>query len=138
MKSFTLFSSLFPLAALTSAQTLQRLTYSQIYDNAGDSIDNAACGDQLSSKWPTFGSIPTFPAIGGSYAVGNFASPNCGSCWLLQNQTKDVSVYFTAIDFAAEGFISSEETFFQIGGEAGLQAGSIEVWATQVDESNCN
>ena len=138
MKSFTLISSLFSLAALTSAQTPERLTYSLFYDQAGDSINNAACGDQLSSKWPTFGSIPTFPAIGGSYAVANYASPNCGSCWLLQDQTTGVSVYFTAIDTAAVGFISSNETFFELGGEAGEIAGSIQVTATPVDESYCN
>jgi hypothetical protein len=62
------------------------VSFDNTYDNSGGSLATVACSDGangLLSRFPTFGSLPTFPNIGGAQAVEGHGSSNCGTCWQL-------------------------------------------------------
>ena len=140
MKSFALTSALLSLAALCNAQIqiITQATFSSKYDCASSPPTNFTCSSSLEPTFPTCESIPLYPAIGGysGIAASDFASPECGTCWHLQDQETGVSVYFTAVDTAEEGFVLSEETFRALTG-AGIGA-VAQIFATQVDVSFCD
>lgn len=140
MKSFTLFAVLSSLLVLTNAQTNSRAVLDNDYDNPTRPINNVACGDQLSSRFgfTTFSSVPSFPNIGGAFAVSNASSPNCGSCWQISVPgSENPAIFFTAIDTAGDGFNLSEESLLTIAGQEGVNAGSAQVEATEVDPTLC-
>ncbi|TFY62324.1 hypothetical protein EVJ58_g3939 [Rhodofomes roseus] len=48
-------------------QTLYSISYDTSYDTASTPTASAMCGSQLTSEgYATYGSIPTFPSLGGS------------------------------------------------------------------------
>jgi hypothetical protein len=57
------------------------------YDNGQTSMNSVACSNGVNGLvtkgYPTFGSLPSFPFIGGAFAVGAWNSTECGSCWEL-------------------------------------------------------
>ena len=94
-----------------AAQTL-KVTFDQTYDNAGASLNTVACSNGVNGlvgKFPTFGSLPTFPNIGGSMFVSGFNSTECGSCWELAYEGKSINLI--AIDTAGVGFNIAKEAF---------------------------
>ncbi|GAW06681.1 cerato-platanin 7 [Lentinula edodes] len=88
---------------LTAATTLaDQLRFDTTYDNANQSLSTVACSDGvnglLTKGFTTFGSLPTFPNIGGASAVTGFNSPNWDSTTLS----------ILAIDVGS-GFVVSQE-----------------------------
>ena len=94
------------IALLASPALGVTLSYDETYDQSGTSLANVACSDGshglLTKGFTTFGSLPSFPEIGGAAAVACFNSPNCGTCWQLTYNGKSINVL--AIDHADEGF----------------------------------
>ena len=122
-------------AASTGAYTV-KATFSEFYDNGSLSTNNVACSE-LTPKYPTLGSFPTFPNIGGAHAVSGFGSPECGSCWKITDPLTDVTIYVTAIDTAGVGFDLSLEALNTLTDNNATGPGSAEVIAYQVDASEC-
>ncbi|PYH94613.1 Cerato-platanin-domain-containing protein [Aspergillus ellipticus CBS 707.79] len=113
MKSFTSALSLLALissalaapASDAAADTSVSVSYDTAYDVSGTSMDTVSCSDGtygLASKWPTFGSVPGFPRIGGAPTIPGWNSPNCGTCYGLTYGS--TTIYITAIDAAPGGF----------------------------------
>ncbi|KAH8104293.1 SnodProt1 [Phellopilus nigrolimitatus] len=127
-----------PLLLAGSALATYRAGYDNTYDNASGSMDSVACSDGqagLASRYPTFGSAPTFPNIGGTQFVAGWNSPNCGTCWQL---TYDgTSILVLAIDHADDGFNLSQEALDTLTDGQAVQLGTVQVDAEQVDSSLC-
>ena len=121
----------------TPSSTL-RATYDTTYDNKSGSSNSVACSDSpngLAARLPTFGDIPPFPFIGGTFDVV-WNSPNCGSCWNLTNMATGVSINITAIDSAGSGFNIAQETFEKLNsGQIGQ--GVVDVVANKISPSVC-
>ena len=133
-------SAIITLAALFSlaAADTQIVRYNTFYDNPATSMNNVACSNGangLVGKFPTFGSLPTFPNVGGVYAVGAWNSPECGSCWELTYGGN--TIYVTAIDTVYSGFDLSLAAMNKLTNGQGQQFSSINVQSTQVAESFC-
>ena len=111
-------------------------TYSQFYDNSQSSTNIVACSN-LTPKFPTLGSFPTFPNIGGAHAVSGFGSPECGSCWNITDPKTGVSIIATAIDTAGVGFDLSLAALNTLTKGNAVGPGSAQVTAYKVDASKC-
>ena len=115
-----------------------RATFDVTYDNKDGSLNNVACsnGDNgLAARFPTFGTIPSFPFIGGAFDIA-FDSPNCGECWNITNPANGISIPMTAIDSAGAGFNMAQEVFARLNRDE-IGQGSIDVIATKVAPSVC-
>jgi len=125
------------LATPTPASTTA--TWSQLYDNSGDSLNGVACSNGpnglITKGFTTLGSLPSFPYIGGSHFVSGWNSPNCGSCWSVGFEGKTITVL--AIDTSGPGFILSEEAFQDLTNDQGVAKGTVDVTYEQIDASNC-
>ena len=136
-------SSIFSLAILFSVAyaVTEPVRPNSFYDNPGTSMNNVACSNGLNGLvtkgYPTFGSLPGFPFIGGAFAVSGWNSTQCGSCWQLTYAQTGVTVYYTAIDTVFSGFDVSDQTMNTLtNGQTG-EFSLINVDATQVAESFC-
>ena len=129
---FSILSAL--ILAGSALAVTKKATYDPVYDNASNSLNIVSCSN-LVSKYPKFGSIPTFPNIGGAFVVTGFASPGCGTCWKLS--ANGSTIYFTAIDHASDGFNLSEESLNVLTDGHAVELGFANVDAEQVDESYC-
>jgi hypothetical protein len=131
-------STIISLAALFSVASAETVRHNPIFDNAWSSLNTVACSNGahgLVDKFPTFGSLPSFPNIGSGFAVGNWHSPKCGSCWKLTYKYE--SIYLTAIDTISAGFeISLDAMNTLTNGKAGI-LDSIDVEATEVNKKFC-
>lgn len=113
-----------------------KVTWDQTFDNPSGSTNGVACSDGqngLASKYPTFGSFPYFPNIGGAYDIV-WNSTNCGSCWFIYNPANHQWVYITGIDTAGHGFNIAKGAFQKLGD---VNAGSLVVDAWKVSPSPC-
>ncbi|KAN0137831.1 Cerato-platanin [Lactarius tabidus] len=132
------FTSIISLAALFSVASADVVRYNTFYDDPTTSMNDVACsnGDNgLVAKFPTFGSLPTFPAVGGVFAVKGWNSPECGSCWKLTYGSK--FIYVTAIDTIHDGFDISLKAMNLLTNNQAQALDSIDVQATQVATSFC-
>ena len=111
-------------------------TFDQHYDDAGASTNIVACSN-LTPQFPTLGSFPSFPNIGGASAIAGFGSANCGTCWELTDGDTGVSINVTAIDHAGDGFNLSLEALNTLTDGQAVAKGSAQVTAVQVDSSAC-
>ena len=133
-------STIFSLATLFSVAyaATEPIRPNSFYDDPNTSMNNVACSNGanglVTKGYPTFGSLPGFPFIGGAFAVSGWNSTKCGSCWQLTSAGAAETVYFTAIDTVFSGFDVSDQTMNTF---TNSPTGSIDVTATQVDESNC-
>ena len=115
-----------------------RASYDTTYDNRGQSMLTVACSDGangLASRFPTFGSVPTFPNIGGAAAIAGWNSPQCGSCWRLTYQGRSITV--TAIDHTDDGFNLSLQALNTLTNGRAVEFGAVDVQATQLARSAC-
>ncbi|KAJ3877028.1 Cerato-platanin [Lentinula edodes] len=128
---------------LTAATTLaDQLRFDTTYDNANQSLSTVACSDGvnglLTKGFTTFGSLPTFPNIGGASAVTGFNSPNCGSCWnvTFTNSTTGDSTTLSilAIDVGS-GFVVSQEAMDNLTNDNAVALGVVNVDSVQVNAS---
>jgi len=132
-------STFVSLAALFSVACADIVRFNTIYDNPSTSLNNVACSNGanglVTKGYTTFGSLPSFPGIGGVFAVKGWNSTECGSCWELAYQGN--WIYVTAIDTISEGFdISLEAMNYLTNGQA-KQLDSIDAQAAQVDKKFC-
>nr|CEH24656.1 cerato-platanin 2 [Heterobasidion irregulare] len=116
------------------------LTYDNTYDNGSGSMNSVACSNGpkgLVERFPTFSDLPTFPYIGGAFAVGSWSSPNCGSCWSLTYPQTGVTIKLIAIDTSGVGFNAAQAAMDKLTGGKANQLGRIEVNAYQLPASEC-
>lgn len=132
----TLAASLALFAGATFAQQTETASFDNTFDNAGGSTDTVACSN-LDSQFPDFGSFPTFPNIGGAFAISGFGSAECGSCWQLTFPGTGNTIFVTAIDHTDDGFNLSEAALNTLTNGQAEQDGRVNVTAEQVDASNC-
>ncbi|KAF8266796.1 Cerato-platanin [Lactarius quietus] len=139
-------SAIFSVAA---AATTEPLRDNSFYDNGQQSLNNVACsngqngllsapnGRVASGHFTDFASLPTFPNIGGVFAVGGWNSSECGSCWQVTYPSTGVTIYVTAIDSVFSGFDVSQAAMNTLTNGQGNQFSVIDVESTQVTKSFC-
>ncbi|KAF8264259.1 Cerato-platanin-domain-containing protein [Lactarius quietus] len=137
-------SALFSVAAAATARggaTTEPLRDNSFYDNGSQSLNNVACSNGanglVTKGFTDFKSLPTFPNIGGVFAVGAWNSAECGSCWEVTYPSTGVTIYVTAIDTIYSGFDVSVEAMNTLTNGEANQFSFINVEATQVAESYC-
>ena len=129
----------FVFVGVALAQT-QRAGFDTVYDNPNGDMNTVSCStglNGLSSRFPTFGSLPTFPNIGGSSAIAGFGSAECGSCWQITFPTTNNTIIVTAIDHAGDGFNLSQEALDALTNGNAVALGTVQVNAVEVDRSLC-
>ena len=132
-----------PLLVVLPAARSVLVQYDAVYDKPATSLNTVACSDgkngMITKGYKTFGDLPSFPHIGGASAVEGFNSTSCGSCWKLSytNDKTTSSIYFTAIDHAAQGFVIAPIALQHLGGPQAVDAGKINATATLVRGSFC-
>lgn len=143
MKFFTAIAT---VLATCSAATAYTLSYDPVYDVSSTSLNVVACSSVLQSHgYTTFGSLPTFPNIGGAPQITGFGSADCGTCWSITYTNPSypwltTSVIATAIDVgdpAQQGYNLSEETMNALTGGKAVQLGRVTVTAIQLSRSAC-
>jgi hypothetical protein len=137
-------STIISLAALFSVAcaVTEPIRPNPFYDKANTSMNDVACSNGVNGLvtkgYPTFGSLPTFPYIGGAFAVGGWNSTECGSCWELTYAPHGITIHLVAIDTASSGFSVSDAAMDVLTG-GGPSPGRLppDVEATQVAEHYC-
>ncbi|CAA7265277.1 unnamed protein product [Cyclocybe aegerita] len=132
-----------PLALIPSIYAV-KTTYDTVYENPKGSLATVACsnGDNglLTRGFTTFGSLPSFPRIGGAPAVTGWNSPGCGTCWNLtytNPQGVSKSVVITAIDVAIPNYNIALSAMNELTNNQAVQFGIVPVTAAQVPASAC-
>jgi hypothetical protein len=132
-------ATILSLATLVSVASADTVRYNSFYDNPSTSLNDVACSNGFNGLvtlgFNTFGELPTFPFVGGAFAVSGWESPECGSCWELSYDGE--SIYVTAIDAVQDGFDLSFEAMFVLTGGNIVALDSIDAIATQVPKSHC-
>ncbi|KAH8687364.1 Cerato-platanin [Tricladium varicosporioides] len=130
--------SLLPLISLLSTATAITVSYDTGYDDASRSLASVACSDGsngLLARFPTQGSLPHFPSIGGASTIAGWNSASCGTCYTLTYNGNSINVL--AIDHAGEGFNIAKAAMNSLTGGQAEQLGRIDAGWTQVDKSVC-
>ncbi|CAA7265278.1 unnamed protein product [Cyclocybe aegerita] len=135
MKLSTIFA---PLALLPVIYAVN-VSYDTVYDNAGQSLATVACSDGtnglLTKGFTTFGSLPSFPRIGGAPAVTGWNSPACGTCWRLTYNGRSINVL--AIDVARGDFNIGLNAMNQLTNGQAVALGRVPVDVAQIANSGC-
>jgi len=138
MKFTSLAVAIFAFAVPAFAQTVT-VSYDTAYDDASLSLTGVACSNGpnglLTKGYTTLGSLPNFPNVAGASAVTGWGSPGCGTCYKVTYGNTTVPVL--AVDVALDGFNLSEETMNKLTGRLGVELGSVDATAIQVDASVC-
>ncbi|KAG2005035.1 hypothetical protein CC2G_003534 [Coprinopsis cinerea AmutBmut pab1-1] len=113
------------------------------YCTSTERTTSTACGN-LVSQFPTFGSFPSFPVIGGAEFITQSDDPDCGSCFNITSIPTNGggpanTVFLTAINTAPRGFVVCTDVLTDL---LNLPRGSpvppnVQVEATRVDASLC-
>jgi len=101
-------STLLLLAGTTYADTV---SFDNVYDNPAGDLNTVTCSTGsnglVTKGFKTFGSLPTFPNIGGAAAVTGFNSAGCGTCWALTfNGTTINGVYGSELSTGSLAYFS--------------------------------
>ncbi|KJA15936.1 hypothetical protein HYPSUDRAFT_71710 [Hypholoma sublateritium FD-334 SS-4] len=133
-----------PLALISSLVSALTVSYDTAYDNAGQSLDTVACSNGpngLETRgFTTFGSLPTFPRIGGAPSITAWDSPNCGGCWNLtyvNPQGKSTSIVITAIDVATPNYNIGLNAMNQLTNNQAVALGRVTITAAALPASSC-
>ena len=133
-------STIVSLAALFAVASADTVRFNTFYDNPGTSLNNVACSNGknglVTKGFTTFGSLPSFPSVGGVFAVKGWNSTECGSCWKLTYGSE--SIYVTAIDTISDGFDISLKAMNILTNNQAQKLNSIDAQATQVATSFCS
>ncbi|KAG1770877.1 Cerato-platanin [Suillus placidus] len=139
---FTLTVALLSALALPAFAVPANVTYDPVYANPNSSLATVSCSNGanglLTKGYTTFGSIPSFPNIGGIPGA-TWNSTLCGTCWSLQYTTPggvQTTIFITAVD-PAYTFNVSPQTFNKLNNGTGFELGKIAAEATEVAASNC-
>ncbi|KAL1947200.1 hypothetical protein VTO73DRAFT_14161 [Trametes versicolor] len=137
MQFTSLLAALVAVPAVLGATT--SVSFDPVFDNAANSLDIVACSDGtnglLTKGFTTFGSLPSFPNIGGAPAVGGFNSAACGTCWQLTFNGTSINVL--AIDVGPKGFNIAQEALDTLTHGNAVQLGRINATTKQVAASAC-
>ena len=132
-------STIFSLAALFSVASADIVRYNTIYDNPSFPLNDVACSNGpnglATAGFPTLGKLPTFPGVGGVFAVSGWGSPECGSCWKLSY--KGNSILVTAVDTISDGFDISLKAMNILTSGHAVALDSIDAVATQLPRIHC-
>ena len=118
-------TSLFAILAYTmvavAQPTLQTtINFDDRYCVGPTSLQTTACstGENglITRGFPTFGSLPSFPAIAGSQIVEGFNSTSCGACWRVTYGPTARSVSLTLVNTAPIGFTLCTNTLLALTG----------------------
>ncbi|EPQ58695.1 Cerato-platanin [Gloeophyllum trabeum ATCC 11539] len=136
MKFIALLATLTALPAALS----QQVSWDSVYDNANQSLATVACSDGtnglLTKGYTTFGSLPSFPYIGGAQAVAGWNSAACGTCWNITYGTTTITVL--AVDHAGSGFNIGETAMNTLTGGHAVEYGIVQAASsTQVPAAAC-
>ncbi|KAH7928134.1 Cerato-platanin [Leucogyrophana mollusca] len=139
MKFITSALSFAALALAALAQDTYTASYDTRYDNSALSLDDVSCSDGtnglVTKGYQTIGQLPTYPNVGGAFAVTGWDSPACGSCWQLTYGSETINV--TAVDVALTGFVLSEGALNTLTDGQAVDLGRVNVTAVQVAKSAC-
>ncbi len=134
-------TSLLALAAAVSSALAVTVSYDETYDNPSGDMLTVSCSNGphglVPQGFPTFGSLPSFPNIGGAAAVAGFDSAQCGTCWQLTYAGTGKSINVLAIDHAGAGFNIALEAMNTLTDGQGVFLGRIDADVQQVDASKC-
>jgi hypothetical protein len=129
-------TTLLSLLSIASAITV---SYDNGYDDGSRSLSTVSCSDGsnglLTKGYTTQSSLPSFPLIGGAFAIAGWNSANCGTCWSLTYNGNTINVL--AIDYAAEGFNIAQEALDQLTDGQAVALGRVDAQYAQVDASIC-
>lgn len=130
-----------PSASVTAAQTVQ-VSYDQKYDVDTTSLNTVACSDGVNGlvgDYPTFGSLPTFPLIGGAVTISGWNSPACGTCYQLHFESGNINetINITAIDTAPNGFNIGLTAMNRLTNNQAVSLGVVTATYVEVDKSVC-
>ena len=93
-------AALFSVAYAGPTPSTNIVRYNSLYDTPTTLLNNVACSNGnnglITGGSSTFESFPSFPFIGAAFYVGNWNSPQCGSCW--ESTFESDTIYLTAID----------------------------------------
>jgi len=134
-------STLFSLGAFTAFVSAQiTASFDTIYDESSESLNVVACSNGVngleSLGFTTFGSLPTFPNIGGAPAVIGFNSTGCGTCWGLTFNGTTINV--TAIDVSSpSAFNIAEGALNTLTHGQAVALGRVPVTVAQLPASAC-
>ena len=133
------FATLASLALFAAASSATQISYDDTYDSKTTSLDVVACSDGangLETKgFTTFGSLPSFPFIGGASAVGGWNSAQCGSCWsITYNGT---TIHVLAIDHADTGFNIAQEAMDKLTNGHAVEFGVVDATTAPASPSDC-
>ncbi|KAH6919111.1 Cerato-platanin-domain-containing protein [Coprinopsis sp. MPI-PUGE-AT-0042] len=118
-------------------------SYDPAYGNAGQSLGTTACSDGpnglLTKGFTTFGSLPSFPRIGGAFAIAGWNSAACGTCWQLafKNATTTTTINVLAVDVAVDSFNISPAALNTLTNGRAVELGRVNVVARQIATSAC-
>ncbi|KAI0333138.1 Cerato-platanin [Cubamyces sp. BRFM 1775] len=140
MKFATLAAAILAIpAAFAANSTTVSVSYDEVYDNASGSLTTVACSDgkngMLTKGFTTFGSLPTFPNIGGAPAIAGWNSDACGTCWELSHN--GTSIHVLAIDAGGKGFNIALSALNKLTNGTAVQVGRINATATPANASAC-
>lgn len=114
------------------------LQYDTVYDNSSLSTSVLACSNGangLATKgYATIGALPTYPRVGGAPPIAGWNSPNCGSCWRLTYNGRNLTV--TAIDHA-NGWNLSLQAMNNITNGHAEEFGRVNGTYTRIANSAC-
>jgi hypothetical protein len=135
MQFFTLLGAALALTGVLGVQ----VSYDPTYDNATESLDTVECSDGsnglITRGYTTFGSLPSFPYIGGASAISEYNSPACGTCWAISYN--GTTIHFLAIDYAESGFNLGERAMNNLTHGQAVQLGIVNGSGKQVAASLC-
>lgn len=131
-----------PASTIATAGQTVRVSYDQKYDVGTASMNTVACSDGvngLASDYPTFGSLPTFPLIGGAPTIGGWNSPACGTCYQLHFESGKINetINILAIDVASGGFNIGLTAMNRLTDNQAESLGVVTATYVEVDKSVC-
>lgn len=125
-------------AILCATSLADSVSFDTVYDNASQSLATVSCFDGqnglLTKGFTTFGSLPSFPFIGGAPAVTGFNSPACGTCWSLT--FNGTTIHVLAIDHSV-GFNIAEAAMNNLTHGNAVALGRVTATAAQANASAC-
>jgi hypothetical protein len=137
---FALILCVFAAAASACADTP---SYDTAYDASSTPLEKVACSTGthglMTKGYTTFGSLPSFPRIGGGQAVAGYNSASCGTCWALTyNGTGTAkTTNILLVDHANEGFNVAREAMDELTNGMAVILGRVDVDAKQVNATEC-
>ncbi|KAH9911674.1 immunomodulatory protein [Epithele typhae] len=115
------------------------VTYDNTYDNPRGSLNSVACSNGVNGLvtkgYTIFASLPNYPYIGGGFPVPGWNSTECGSCWTIYYEGKNINV--TLVDTAGRGFNIAEKALNVLTNGRAAQLGRIDATFARAPAEAC-